>query len=104
MAKQLKRIGVVEARKEISRLMEEAYQRNIRFILERHGVPLAVLIGINEYQQLLEDKQDIADMAESLASEGKWEDFNKYHKARLARVQGGLQKSKGTRRIRSHSR
>lgn len=77
----VKRMSASEARNRLSHLMDEAYYNRAKFVLERRGTPMALVIGIEEYQEWQEDKEDIEDMIESLASsEGEWIDFEDYHK------------------------
>ena len=69
----LKKVGVFELRSNLAQFMKEAYLGN-QFILNRNGIPIAVLIGVNEYQQLREDFEDIKDMLEAVI-EDDWVDF-----------------------------
>jgi prevent-host-death family protein len=48
-----KRVGTVEARRSLSRLISEAGFRGEHIIIERNGTPMAVLIGIDEYERLI---------------------------------------------------
>jgi len=48
-----KRVGTVEARRSFSRLIGEAGFRGEHIIIERSGTPMAVLIGIDEYERLI---------------------------------------------------
>ena len=70
----MKKIGVSEFKLHLAKIMGEAYVGN-QFLLERNGMPLAVLIGIHEYQQLQEDFEDIKDMLEAI-TEDDWVDFD----------------------------
>jgi len=70
----MKKVGVFELRSNLANFMREAYLGN-QFILNRNGIPIAVLIGINEYQQLREDFQDLQDMLEAV-TEDDWVDFD----------------------------
>jgi prevent-host-death family protein len=100
----VKRMGASEARNRLSHLMDEAYYNHAKFVLERRGLPMALVIGIEEYQKWQEDKEDIEDMIEALtSSEGKWINFEDYHEKRLARVQSKIQKPKGREGIGSNT-
>jgi prevent-host-death family protein len=48
-----KRVGTVEARRSFSRLVSEAGFGGEHVIIERNGTPMAVLIGIDEYERLI---------------------------------------------------
>ena len=48
-----KRVGTVEARRSFSRLVGEAGFGGEHIIIERSGKPMAVLIGIDEYERLI---------------------------------------------------
>lgn len=76
----IKKIGAFELRSNLANFMREAYLGN-QFLLNRNGIPIAVLIGINEYQQLREDFEDIKDMLESV-TEDDWVDFDEVIKQR----------------------
>jgi len=47
-----RRLSTVEARKSFSRLVNAAHFKGERVIVERHGAPMAVLLGIDEYRRL----------------------------------------------------
>ncbi len=103
MAK-VKHLSASEARSRLPQIMDEAYYNRAKFVIEQHGVPMAVVIGIEEYQEWLEDKEDIEAMVEALTSdEGEWRDFEEYHKERLAhRAQSKIQKLEGREGIGSN--
>ncbi len=48
-----RRVGTVEARQSFSRLISEARFGGEHVIIERSGAPMAVLIGIDEYERLM---------------------------------------------------
>jgi prevent-host-death family protein len=48
-----RRVGTVEARRSFSRLISEAGFKGEHIIIERSGTPMAVLIGIDEYEMLV---------------------------------------------------
>lgn len=70
----IKKVGAFELRSNLAKIMTEAYLGS-QFLLERNGIPIAVLMGIREYQQLQEDFEDIKDMLEAVA-EDDWVDFD----------------------------
>ena len=83
----IKRLGVSEARPKLTQIMDEAYYRSARFILERNGIPMAVVLGVEECQELFEDRQDLQDMLEALkAPKEEWLDYDEYRKKRLSHV------------------
>ena len=84
----IERLGVSEARPKLTHIMQEAYYKNTRFILERNGIPMAVVLGVEECKELFEDSQDLKDMLEALkAPKEEWLDYDEYRKERLAHVQ-----------------
>ncbi len=70
----IKKVGAFELRSNLAKIMTEAYLGS-QFLLERNGIPIAVLMGIHDYQQLQEDFGDIKDMLEAVA-EDDWVDFD----------------------------
>jgi prevent-host-death family protein len=48
-----RRVGTVAARQSFSRLISEARFGGEHVIIERSGSPMAVLIGIDEYERLM---------------------------------------------------
>jgi prevent-host-death family protein len=48
-----RRIGTVKARQSFSQLIGEAGFGGEHVIIERRGTPMAVLIGVDEYEELL---------------------------------------------------
>jgi prevent-host-death family protein len=48
-----KRVGTVEARRSFSRLISQAGFQGEHIIIERNGTPMAVLIGVDEYEKLV---------------------------------------------------
>lgn len=89
----IKRLGVSEIRPQLTHIMQEAYYKNTRFIFERNGIPMAVMLGVEECKELFEDSQDLKDMLEALkAPKEEWLDYDEYRKERLANVQGEASK------------
>ena len=48
-----RRLSTVEVRKGFSRILNAAHFKGEHVIIERHGTPMAVLVGIDEYQRLM---------------------------------------------------
>ena len=83
----LKTIETSEVCTHLSDIMIEAYKNSTCIILERDKIPMAVVIGYQNYLQLLEDKEDIEAMLEAAsAPENEKVDYDEYRKRRLARV------------------
>jgi len=75
----VKRLGVSEARTRLIHVMQEAYYKNTRFILERNGIPMAIVLGVEECKELFEDMEDLKDMLEALkAPKEEWLDYDEY--------------------------
>lgn len=54
-----KSVGMAQAKSKLSELVGQVVYGNKRFILERHGKPVAVLLGTKEYKRLRELEQRI---------------------------------------------
>jgi len=79
-----KRLGVSKARPNLTQIMNDAYHHKERFILERNGIPMALVLGVEDAQELFEDNQDLQDMLEALkAPKEDWLDYDEYRKQRL---------------------
>ena len=77
-------LGVSEARPKLTQIMNDAYYHNARFILERNSIPMAIVLGVRECQELFEDRQDLQDMLSVLkAPKEEWLDYDEYRKERL---------------------
>ena len=46
-------VNAAEVRAKLSELTSDAYFKGDRFIVERRGVPMAVLLGIEDYRELV---------------------------------------------------
>lgn len=46
-----KTIGAFEARRNLGKMIEEAFYKKDSFIIERSGRPMAVLVSIEDYQK-----------------------------------------------------
>ncbi len=77
-------IGIVEAKKKFTKLLALTASSGERFIIERRGKPIAVLIGLKDLEQLgeemptkLRSSQGLLEAARAL---GNYEDFDKIMK------------------------
>jgi prevent-host-death family protein len=55
------RIAIGEARRRLGRVVEKARYTGRGYIIERHGEPMAAIIGIEDYERLqrLENERDV---------------------------------------------
>ncbi|MFH1151048.1 MAG: type II toxin-antitoxin system Phd/YefM family antitoxin [Actinomycetota bacterium] len=53
-----KKTSALEARKNLGRLLEEAYYRGDEFVIERAGKPMAVLVPVQEYNRWRKQRED----------------------------------------------
>ncbi|HLB28866.1 MAG TPA: type II toxin-antitoxin system Phd/YefM family antitoxin [Dehalococcoidia bacterium] len=60
-------VSAYKARQNFGRLLEEARFKNTRFLIQRSGRPMAMLLGIEEWENILETLAELAD-PEYLAS------------------------------------
>jgi len=51
MGHAVKTISATQARNQLAELMEKTYFQGERFVLERQGIPMSVLISVQEYEQ-----------------------------------------------------
>lgn len=51
---EIQRIGLVEARRKLTELIETAQLKGQRYILEHHQCPAAVLLGYEDFENLME--------------------------------------------------
>ncbi|MBI4743937.1 MAG: type II toxin-antitoxin system Phd/YefM family antitoxin [Actinobacteria bacterium] len=56
-----KTITVSEARDTIGQVLEEAHYAHRRFIVTRRGRPYAVILGVDEYNNLMSTLEEMAD-------------------------------------------
>jgi AbrB family looped-hinge helix DNA binding protein len=94
----LKTIEASEVRTHLSEIMMEAYKNSTRFVLESDKTPMAVVIGYQDYLQLLEDQEDIEAMLEVAAAyESEKIDYDEYRKRRLSMEGAGTSQVKISR-------
>ncbi len=58
-------LNVTAARARLTSLVEEAYLEQKRTLIGKHGVPMAALLPIREYEELLQDLEDLRDMLQA---------------------------------------
>ena len=60
-------LNITAARARLTRLVQEAFLERKRTLIGKHGVPMAALLPIAEYEELLQDLEDLRDMQEAEA-------------------------------------
>ena len=58
-------LNITEARARLTRLVQDAALENKRTLIGKHGVPMAALLSVNEYEELLQDLEDLRDMLQA---------------------------------------
>ena len=58
-------LNITEARARLTRLVQEAALEHKRTLIGKHGVPMAALLSVTEYEQLLQDLEDLRDMLQA---------------------------------------
>jgi len=56
---------ITEARSKLTQLVREAFMERKRILIGKHGIPMAALLPIAEYEELLQDLEDLRDMHEA---------------------------------------
>ncbi len=69
-----KKVSVAEAKREFSEIVSRVFLRGERFIIERRGKPMAVLVSVQD-MQVLEASPDEKKQKGLLAAVGAWSDF-----------------------------
>jgi prevent-host-death family protein len=69
-----KKVSVAEAKREFSEIVSRVSLRGERFIIERRGKPMAVLVSVQD-MQALEASTDEKKQKGLLAAVGAWGDF-----------------------------
>lgn len=59
-----KLMNITEARAKLTSLVHQAFMEHKRVVIGKHGIPMAALLPISEYQDLLQDLEDLRDMHE----------------------------------------
>lgn len=60
-----KTVNITEARSKLTRLVRDAFLERKRILIGKHGIPMAALLPIAEYEELLQDLEDLRDMHEA---------------------------------------
>ncbi len=58
-------LNIRAARARLTSLVQEAYLEQKRTLIGKHGVPMAALLPIREYEELLQDLEDLRDMLQA---------------------------------------
>ena len=64
-------LDITAARARLTRLVQEAFLERKRILIGKHGVPMAALLPIAEYEELLQDLEDLRDMQEAEVDYGR---------------------------------
>ncbi len=65
----IKSIGMAEARPKLTQLVDEVYAGSEPYLIVSGSKIKAVLIGVNQYNDMIERLEDLADAAELLQAE-----------------------------------
>jgi prevent-host-death family protein len=52
-----KQISAIKARQNLGELLEEVYYKNDRFVITRRNKAMAIVISVDEYRQLLKQRE-----------------------------------------------
>jgi prevent-host-death family protein len=58
-------LNITAARARLTSLVQEAYLEQKRTLIGKHGVPMAALLPIREYEELLQDLEDLRDLLQA---------------------------------------
>ncbi len=58
-------LNITAARSRLTSLVQEAFLDQKRTLIGKHGVPMAALLPIREYEELLQDLEDLRDMLQA---------------------------------------
>ena len=58
-------MNITDARARLTSLVHEAFVDQKRTLIGKHGVPMAALLSVTEYRDLLEDLEDLRDMLQA---------------------------------------
>lgn len=65
-------LEITAARARLGRLVQEAFLERRRILIGKHGVPMAALLSVAEYERLLQDLRDMQEAeAEHRRTAGK---------------------------------
>lgn len=57
MLQNIKQIDATQARNNLPTLMDKTYSKSQKFILRRRGIPMVVLVSIDEFRELAGEKR-----------------------------------------------
>ncbi|MFQ5801639.1 MAG: type II toxin-antitoxin system prevent-host-death family antitoxin [Candidatus Methylomirabilales bacterium] len=57
-----KMMNITEARSKLTKLVRDAFMERKRIFIGKHGIPMAALLPIAEYEEILQDLEDLRDM------------------------------------------
>ena len=60
-------VNITAARARLTRLVQEVFLERKRILIGKHGVPMAALLPIAEYEELLQDLEDLRAMQQAEA-------------------------------------
>lgn len=66
-----KQITAIEARQNLGELLEEVYYKNDHFIITRRRKAMAVIIPVEEYERLLEQRKHDFSVLDEIRAKGK---------------------------------
>jgi prevent-host-death family protein len=64
-------LNITAARSRLTSLVQEAFLEQKRTLIGKHGVPMAALLPIREYEELLQDLEDLRDMLQAEQEYGR---------------------------------
>lgn len=64
-----KTIGAFEARRQFGKILQEVTARNDKYVIERHGEPVAALVPIAVYEQMKRERTAFFERARAIAAE-----------------------------------
>ena len=54
----VKTIPALEARVHLGEIMKKSYKNGDRFIIEKSGIPMVVILNANEYTRVIEEREE----------------------------------------------
>ena len=67
----IKRIGPVDARQQLGRIMDDVSLRMDQYIIERRGKPLVAVIPIQQFEKWLDMRQEFFEAVENIRTANK---------------------------------
>lgn len=56
--KNVKTIPALEARMHLGEIMKRAYKDGERFIVEKSGIPMVIILRVTEYMQFIQEREE----------------------------------------------